>query len=641
MRWQSGRGSPLPGEVRFFLLGQSRTGTSLLLSLLQSHPHFHIGQREPLADFEHGPGEGNPVELLESAFVEVGGPPVSGSRRNSWAWSPQAKAPTRSDGGDVRFYGCRLTPEQLLHASLRLDALADELGVRIIIVLTRRMALETLVSLKIVRSTHERFTKTPPSVGRVPQAEVSAEELHQYLDDSRRVWINVGSSWPPGLKPSYVRYEDLAHDPAFTVERLWRVLGVDAGLVEPRTDLLRQHPFPVRRKVTNYQQLPLTLRTEVIDVEELLRDAMSKSDSTWRRLALLGGGIIVWHCADAQLKERTLNLPGFTKSCVYLLTFMQACCVVCVALLDNLMTARSRARHAEPGKTSGDEVSNRQALAVYATLGVLVALSGLTTNATSWLVNYTTQVVFKSSKLPWVMAWRVLFLRGKRKPAPAEWACAMVLTSGLILFTYATGSGGTVTHGDMIRGLTCIVIAMSCDASRDTLQEAFRSLPKERLLLTMQAFSIPVSGSFLFFSGTYAEAMMYARREPLLPALIVAASVCSYLGQRCVVGVIHEFDSSVANLVTSVRKVVTMLLSFLVYPKPFRLLHAVGVCLIVFGSHGAYRESRRRGRPEAVVRPAAEWREVHRLTPLHTYECHPPHIPPTFRLDSPRAASTG
>eukprot|EP01062_Namystynia_karyoxenos_P066173 TRINITY_DN60170_c0_g1_i1.p1 TRINITY_DN60170_c0_g1~~TRINITY_DN60170_c0_g1_i1.p1 ORF type:complete len:701 (+),score=205.79 TRINITY_DN60170_c0_g1_i1:106-2103(+) len=589
-------------EVRFLLLGQTRTGTSLLLSLLDSHPHFKCAQREPLANYN---GLGDPIEMLEIAYQELGAQVTTRfPRTRSGSWNFLANEPdtktVRSGPQSTRLYGVRATPEQLQAVGLRLDVLCDALGIVTVVVVSRRMALETLVSLKIVARA-DQYGASPQ--GRDAATDVTAEELQKYINDSRAAWRHVGQAWPAGLTPTFVRYEDLAHDAAFTVERVWRLLGIDPS-VDASTGLHRQHPLPVRIKCSNYRQLPITLRTELIDAEQLLRDTLRTSDPTWRRLFVLGGGIIVWHCLDALLKEWVFNLPGFGHSQIYMLTFMQALCVVCAASMDSLFNAKT----SKPDGQAAETRMGRSCL-IYVALGVLVALSGLMTNTGSKLVNYTTQVVFKSAKLPWVMAWRVMFLRHKKTPAAAEWAWAMVLTCGLMIFTIATGKHGSVAQSDMVRGMICIVIAMSADASRDTLQEAHRELPKQHMLLAMQAFSLPVSGTFLLLSNTYVDAMQYIRAEPRFPALVAGAAFCSYMGQRCVVGVIHEFDSSVANLVTSCRKVVTTLLSFAVYPKPFGMLHALAIGMIASGSHGAYHQSRARGRPDGVLRPQGEWHE--------------------------------
>ena len=68
----------------------------------------------------------------------------------------------------------------------------------------------------------------------------------------------------------------------------------------------------------------------------------------------------------------------------------------------------------------------------------------------------------------------------------------------------------------------------------------------------------------------------------LLP-IVLAYSLCNFIGSSAVLAIVNEFGSPSAIIVTNTRKVCTILGSFLVYPKPFTPLHAVGIALVTGG----------------------------------------------------------
>ncbi|CAM41436.2 conserved hypothetical protein [Leishmania braziliensis MHOM/BR/75/M2904] len=76
--------------------------------------------------------------------------------------------------------------------------------------------------------------------------------------------------------------------------------------------------------------------------------------------------------------------------------------------------------------------------------------------------------------------------------------------------------------------------------------------------------------------------------------LIVLASLTSLIGTLCLLRIIAEFTGVMAVVVTSVRKALTVLLSFLLYHRRFTLLHGVGLVGVVGGAVWYELQQRRR-----------------------------------------------
>jgi len=64
-------------------------------------------------------------------------------------------------------------------------------------------------------------------------------------------------------------------------------------------------------------------------------------------------------------------------------------------------------------------------------------------------------------------------------------------------------------------------------------------------------------------------------------ALLVAFFTLQYLGVCAILSIIHHFDATTAQVVGSTRRILTFLLSFVIFPKPFGRMHAVGLALVV------------------------------------------------------------
>ncbi|KAG5487163.1 hypothetical protein CUR178_08175 [Leishmania enriettii] len=77
-------------------------------------------------------------------------------------------------------------------------------------------------------------------------------------------------------------------------------------------------------------------------------------------------------------------------------------------------------------------------------------------------------------------------------------------------------------------------------------------------------------------------------------ALIALASVTSLMGTLCLLRIVAEFTGVMAIIVTSVRKALTVLLSFSLYRRRFTLLHSIGLAGVMGGAVWYELQRRRR-----------------------------------------------
>eukprot|EP00744_Colponema_vietnamica_P022222 GILI01031893.1.p1 GENE.GILI01031893.1~~GILI01031893.1.p1 ORF type:complete len:310 (+),score=26.40 GILI01031893.1:83-931(+) len=250
-------------------------------------------------------------------------------------------------------------------------------------------------------------------------------------------------------------------------------------------------------------------------------------------------------------------------------------------------------------------IERKVPLKVYFFLSVFSTVSALLTNEASHLLNYPTQVVFKSSKLFFVMSIRLLFGMANKKTGAQirqEFASCLMIVVGLVAFTYATSAVKVHSKaetadasGDVLLGVGAIIIALCCDALLYVGEEKYcfeiYKAPSGEVILFTYGFAALNSLVTLITSGGVISALAFIEAQPIFPLLVIAFSLCNFFGTHYLLGIVSEFDSNAAVIVTSTRKMCTVLLSFLVYPKPFTLFHFMGL-LCVSGGIFIYEYSR-------------------------------------------------
>lgn len=303
----------------------------------------------------------------------------------------------------------------------------------------------------------------------------------------------------------------------------------------------------------------------------LMGPAGSGTTGRLARLALL---VLAFHLANSILQEAVFHLPGF-KSTI-LMSGLQAACVAGVAYFEFARQGGQR----------------RTPIAVYAVLSIFAAGSVMLTNEASRRVNYPTQVIFKSCKLLFVMALRAAAMR-RVKTSAQELVSAVLIVLGLIAFTWATSSTKALnaksagSELDFTLGIIAIIVAVSFDALLYIGEEKYcfaqHGSSGTEIILFCNLFAVGYSAIALLASGQAVMSISFAIETPQFLGLIVAFSLCNFFGTTFLLNIVSEFGSSTAVVVTSTRKMATVLCSYVIYPKPFTPLHTLGLAGVAVG----------------------------------------------------------
>ncbi|KAJ1426848.1 UAA transporter [Sesbania bispinosa] len=214
---------------------------------------------------------------------------------------------------------------------------------------------------------------------------------------------------------------------------------------------------------------------------------------------------------------------------------------------------------------------------------VLMGSHGLTKGSLAFL-NYPAQIMFKSTKVLPVMIMGA-FIPGLRRKYPVhEYLSAILLVVGLILFTLADAQ---TSPNFSVIGVIMIFGALVMDSFLGNLQEAIFTMNPETTQMEMLFCSTVVGLPFLIppmlFTGELFKAWTSCSQHPYVYGVLVFEAMATFIGQVSVLSLIAIFGAATTAMITTARKAVTLLLSYLIFTKPLTEQHGSGLILIAMG----------------------------------------------------------
>ncbi|KAK8974298.1 hypothetical protein V6N11_034664 [Hibiscus sabdariffa] len=216
-------------------------------------------------------------------------------------------------------------------------------------------------------------------------------------------------------------------------------------------------------------------------------------------------------------------------------------------------------------------------------MAVLMGSHGLTKGSLAFL-NYPAQLMFKSTKVLPVMVMGAL-IPGLRQKYPAhEYVSAILLVLGLILFTLADAQ---TSPNFSVIGVVMITGALVMDSFLGNLQEAIFTLNSETTQMEMLFCSTVVGLPFLIppmlLTGELFKAWSSCSQHLYVYGVLVFEAIATFIRQILVLSLIAVFGAATTAVVTTARKAVTLLLSYLIFTKPLTEKHGTGLLLIAMG----------------------------------------------------------
>ena len=259
------------------------------------------------------------------------------------------------------------------------------------------------------------------------------------------------------------------------------------------------------------------------------------------------------------------------------------------------------------------------------------------TNASLAHVNFATKLVFKSCKVLPVMAGSALLL-GKAY-SRAEVGAALAMCGGLAVFSLAdvAVAGGAAAYD--ATGLALCAAALVCEAFVGNVQEKLlrrggggsgaagaanaaqgaangAAVSKEALMAAQFGFGSLLCAGVCVANGeaaALAEILLRGGAPPGLPpvhgarwardAALRAAlfTLPMFAGLSAIMRIVAVHGAVATVAVTTTRRVLTMALSFALYPKPLTAAHAAGLAAVLGAVALLAREKARRAAPPAAA----------------------------------------
>jgi adenosine 3'-phospho 5'-phosphosulfate transporter B3 len=155
----------------------------------------------------------------------------------------------------------------------------------------------------------------------------------------------------------------------------------------------------------------------------------------------------------------------------------------------------------------------------------------------------------------------------------------------LVIASVSTLMSHLYTYTDVAIGIILVCISVIADAFLPNFQERVFDQGSSRLEVTFFTNILCLGAMTVGFtaSGDLPAALSYALANPYALSLMAVYTFLAYIAITFHMALVKEFGGITTVLVGNARKAMTIVLSFLLFPKPTSYLYAVGGFL-VFGS---------------------------------------------------------
>lgn len=236
----------------------------------------------------------------------------------------------------------------------------------------------------------------------------------------------------------------------------------------------------------------------------------------------------------------------------------------------------------------------------------LMASSALSNMSLNY-INFPTKVVFRSSKLiPTMLMASVMH---HQRFTVLEYTCAAAICAGLVLFAAADWE---LTPSFHPVGLVLVTASVVADAVLPNAQQAlFTRYQASRLevtlytnLLTLAAYTLTTTLSGDMF-GFFALLRVQVSRQLL--AYFCIYTLVSYAAITAHMTVVRRYGGVAAVLVATARKGITLVLSFVLFPKAFSWYYPAGATMVLGGllTASLYKQRNKSKAAAAAARPAS------------------------------------
>jgi adenosine 3'-phospho 5'-phosphosulfate transporter B3 len=211
--------------------------------------------------------------------------------------------------------------------------------------------------------------------------------------------------------------------------------------------------------------------------------------------------------------------------------------------------------------------------------GCLLASSSLSNLALNY-INFPTKVVFRSCKL--IPTMIVASIVHKKVFSSVEYMLAIVVSLGLVMFAAADWE---LAPSFNPIGLAFVSLSVCADAILPNAQERLFKLGSSRLEVTVftNVFTLIAMTATTLISGDLLGLIAFAKTSHQLCVYAFIYTFIAYIAISVHMNIVKRFGGVAAVLVATGRKGMTLVLSFVFFPKAFSWFYVAGAVLVLGG----------------------------------------------------------
>ena len=220
----------------------------------------------------------------------------------------------------------------------------------------------------------------------------------------------------------------------------------------------------------------------------------------------------------------------------------------------------------------------------YGVLSILVfGATALATTALNY-VPYSVKIVFKSAKL--IPTMIVSSCMHKISYTYREYLSALFLCFGAVGYGYDPGKSNAINPNNTYIGVSILIFSSFCDALVPNIQQdmmKLNNIPAEELMVNTNVVGLFCVSFYMTISRDFVKLFYQAKQSPMLLFNLIGIGSSLAVAVICYTILIKNAGSVVAVSIGTLRKIVTIGLSYFLFPKEFLPIHIFSTICVAIG----------------------------------------------------------
>jgi len=197
-------------------------------------------------------------------------------------------------------------------------------------------------------------------------------------------------------------------------------------------------------------------------------------------------------------------------------------------------------------------------------------------------IDYTTKTLFQSSKVVPVMIVGVILLR--KHYMFMQYFATFMLVVGLAIFSFADANTSAHFNAWGLLYASCDTVALAVKTNLQELVLSHTDASKMEIAYYGQLYGIYLLLPVVLVTNEFLPPFVACNAQPVLYLWLMLYFVLGYMGSLCNLTLVQVSDSFAATLASSIRKVLSVIISFVVFAKPVTASHWLGSVLFFAGT---------------------------------------------------------